>query len=76
MPKVCIFVVVFSSNPCFYTISADIKLYLKQQQQKKKDRKKVSVFMLINPLMTGGPIWELKAGHGVDYCHIFISGGD
>ena len=36
----------------------------------------VSVFILINPLMTGGPINELKAGHGVDYCRIFISGGD
>ena len=36
----------------------------------------VSVFMLINPLMTGGLIKELKAGHGVDYCRILMSGGD
>ena len=41
--------------------------------QKKKVRS-VLVFMFINPLMTGGPIKELKAGHDVDYCRIFMSG--
>ena len=37
---------------------------------------RIQYFMLINPLMTGGPINELNAGHGVDYCRIFMSGGD
>ena len=32
--------------------------------------------MLFTPLMTGEPIKELKAGHGVDNCPIFMSGGD
>ena len=36
---------------------------------------RIQYFRLINPLMTGGPINELNAGHGVDYCRIFMSGG-
>ena len=36
----------------------------------------VLIFLLINPPTTGGPIKELKAGHGVDYCRIFMSDGD
>ena len=45
---------------------------------RKKEKKmfRIQYFMLINPLMTGGPINELNAGHGVDYCRIFMSGGD
>ena len=27
-------------------------------------------------LMIGEPTNELKAGHGADYCRIFMSGGD
>ena len=32
--------------------------------------------MLINLFMTGEPMSELKAGHGIDYNRIFMSGGD
>ena len=51
-------------------------LFLSWKSVRRKKMFRIQYFMLINPLMTGGPINELNAGHGVDYCCIFMSGGD
>ena len=48
----------------------------KLKVRKKEKMFRIQYFMLINPLMTVAPINELNAGHGVDYCRIFMSGGD
>ena len=37
---------------------------------------RIQYFMFFNPLMAVGPVNELNVGHGVDYCRIFMSGGD
>ena len=49
------------------------------QNNKKVHKSKnvsVSVFMLINLLLTGGPINELKVVPSIEYCQIFMSVGD
>ena len=55
---------------CRYQTLFKLKFRMKEKMFR------IQYFMLINPLMTGGPINELNAGHGVDYCRIFMLDGD